>query len=132
MSKQIASLVTVEGNKMLRSVVPESLTVDAGSRCEEREPDNEDLELPRSKRARVRLLSHRSLKEEAAEGGCSEYEEITVEVDGDYLFTEEEESFETEEVTYQVTKNTIEIQLYLLIFILQLMCFVLVESKQRQ
>ena len=117
---------------MLRSVVPESLTVDAGSRCEERELDNEDLELPRSKRARVRLLSHRSLKEEAAEGGCSEYEEITVEVDGDYLFTEEEESFETEEVTYQVTNNTIEIQLYLLIFILQLMCFVLVESKQRQ
>ena len=117
---------------MLRSEVPESLTVDAGSRCEEREPDNEDLELPRSKRARVRLLSHRSLKEEAAEGGCSEYEEITVEVDGDYLFTEEEESFETEEVTYQVTNNTIEIQLYLLIFILQLMCFVLVESKQRQ
>ena len=118
---------------MLRSVVPESLTVDAGSRCEEREPDNEDLELPRSKRARVRLLSHRSLKEEAAEGGCSEYEEITVEVDGDYLFTEEEEegSFETEEVTYQGTNNTIEIQLYLLIFI-QLMCFVLVESKQRQ
>ena len=116
---------------MLRSEVPESLTVDAGSRCEEREPDNEDLELPRSKRARVRLLSHRSLKEEAAEGGCSEYEEITVEVDGDYLFTEEEESFETEEVTYQVTNNTKEIQLYLLIFI-QLMCFVLVESKQRQ
>ena len=118
---------------MLRSEVPESLTVDAGSRCEEREPDNEDLVLPRSKRARVRLLSHRSLKEEVAEGGCSEYEEITVEVDGDYLFTEEEEeSFETEEVTYQVTNNTIEIQLYLLIFILQLMCFVLVESKQRQ
>ena len=42
-----------------------------------------------------------------AEGGCSEYEEITVEVDGDYLFNEEEEeSFETEEVTYQVTNNT--------------------------
>ena len=94
---------------MLRSVVPESLTVDAGSRCEERELDNEDLELPRSKRARVRLLSHRSLKEEVAEGGCSEYEEITVEVDGDYLFTEEEEeSFESEEVTYQVTNNIIE------------------------
>jgi len=92
---------------MLRSVVPESLTVDAGSRCEEREPDNEDLELPRSKRARVRLLSHRSLKEEVAEGGCSEYEEITVEVDGDYLFTEEEEeSFETEEVTYQLKVNS--------------------------
>ena len=117
---------------MLRSVVPESLTVDAGSRGEEREPDNEDLELPRSKRARVRLLSHRSLKEEVAEGGCSEYEEITVEVDGDYLFTEEEEeSFESEEVTYQVTNNIIEIKLYLLIFI-QLMCSILVENKQRQ
>ena len=118
---------------MLRSEVPESLILGAGSSCEQREPDNEDLELPRSKRARVRLLSHRSLKEEVAEGGCSEYEEITVEVDGDYLFNEEEEeSFETEEVTYQVTNNTIEIQLHLLIFILQLMCFVLVESKQRQ
>ena len=117
---------------MLRSEVPESLTVDAGSRCEERELDNEDLELPRSKRARVRLLSHRSLKEEVAEGGCSEYEEITVEVDGDYLFTEEEEeSFESEEVTYQVTNNIIEIKLYLLIFI-QLMCSILVENKQRQ
>ena len=117
---------------MLRSEVPESLILGAGSSCKQREPDNEDLELPKSKRARVRLLSHRSLKEEVAEGGCSEYEEITVEVDGDYLFDEEEESFETEEVTYQVTNNTIEFQLYLLIFILQLMCYVLVESKQRQ
>ena len=56
--------------------------------------------------ARVRLLSQRSVKEELLDGDCSEYEEITVEVDGDFFFKEEEvkeeESFETEEITYQV------------------------------
>ena len=42
------------------------------------------------------------IKEELADDGdCSEYEEITVEVDGDFLL-KEEESFETEEITYQV------------------------------
>ena len=52
--------------------------------------------------ARIRLLSQRSIKEELADGGdSSEYEEITVEVDGDF-FAKEEESFETEEITYQV------------------------------
>ena len=63
--------------------------------------------------ARVRLLSQRSVKEELLDGDCNEYEEITVEVDGDFFLKEEgvnlkeegakeEESFETEEVTYQV------------------------------
>ena len=57
--------------------------------------------------ARVRLLSQRSVKEELLDGDCSEYEEITVEVDGDFFLKEEEEvkeeeSFETEEITYQV------------------------------
>ena len=52
--------------------------------------------------ARVRLLSQRSVKEELLDGDCSEYEEITVEVDGDF-FLKEEESFETDEITYQVT-----------------------------
>ena len=57
--------------------------------------------------ARVRLLSQRSVKEELLDGDCSEYEEITVEVDGDFFLKEEdvkeEESFETDEITYQVT-----------------------------
>ena len=52
--------------------------------------------------ARIRLLSQRSIKEEEmADDDSSEYEEITVEVDGDF-FAKEEESFETEEITYQV------------------------------
>ena len=57
--------------------------------------------------ARVRLLSQKSVKEELLDGDCSEYEEITVEVDSDFFLKEEnvkeEESFETEEITYQVT-----------------------------
>ena len=52
--------------------------------------------------ARIRLLSQRSIKEELVDGDSSEYEEITVEVDGDFLL-KEEDSFETEEITYQVT-----------------------------
>ena len=52
--------------------------------------------------ARIRLLSQRSIKEELVDGDSSEYEEITVEVDGDF-FLKEEDSFEREEITYQVT-----------------------------
>ena len=52
--------------------------------------------------ARIRLLSQRSIKEELVDGDCSEYEEITVEVDGDFLL-KEDDSFEREEITYQVT-----------------------------
>lgn len=60
--------------------------------------------------ARVRLLSQKSVKEELLDGDCSEYEEITVEVDGDFFLKEEnvkeEESFETEEITYQLKINS--------------------------
>ena len=80
--------------------------------------------------ARIRLLSQRSVKEELLDGDCSEYEEITVEVDEDFFLKEEdvkeEESFETEEITYQVTNLSFatppSIFLYLLLALLYYRC----------
>ena len=88
----------------------EELVSDRVTRSEDPELDMEveELDLAGCYGARIRLLSQRSIKEEEPDGDWSEYAEMTVEVDADFFLTEdikEEESFETEEITYQVTSQ---------------------------
>ena len=89
--------------------VGEELVSDRVTRSEYPELDMEveELDLAGCYGARIRLLSQRSIKEEEPDGDWSEYAEMTVEVDADFLTEDikEEESFETEEITYQVTSQ---------------------------